>query len=81
MKIIRVITNYHKVSEILINETDISFIDKDYLIKIFSPPINDPEMYNSYEIDEKKVLDINKIINIKFDFQNFDYFIECYQDG
>ncbi len=80
MKIIRIITNYHKLTEVLINEIDVSSIDKEYLLKIFSPPIDDPEMYNSYEIDEQIAFELNKILTFKFDFHNFDYFLECYQD-
>lgn len=79
MKIKRILTVYNNSDDSLADELDISFISFDNIKTLFVLKENDPLMYDSYEIDEVKAIEIGKILPFQiFDFSQYSYFIEVY---
>ena len=46
---------------------------------MFQPPTEDPLMYNQYEIDQPQVQDLNKWVELPFNFDLYSYFVECWR--
>ncbi|MGK6351608.1 DUF7683 domain-containing protein [Parapedobacter sp. DT-150] len=78
-KIERVISWYDLTSDVLIGEFNIDHVPFDSLKALFLPPVEDPLMYDCYEVDEVKGEQINVLTEFEFDFNRFVYFVECYQ--
>ncbi|HTF18692.1 MAG TPA: hypothetical protein VK658_11495 [Chryseolinea sp.] len=81
MKIERLITVFDNDTERLKEEINIDSIDLEQLKGMFSPPSNDPLMYNVYEIQADHVSTINELLEkkIEFDFKASTYYVECVQ--
>jgi|AntRauMFilla1563_2_1112583.scaffolds.fasta_scaffold48872_2 hypothetical protein len=80
MKIYRKITKYSKKTEELLDEFDVSLLKIKWLKNLFSPPKNDPLMYNVYSINEYESNILKEYLDLEFDLYNFDYFLECYYE-
>ncbi len=79
MKIKRILTVYNNGDDSLADEFDISFIPFDDIKILFALKENDPLMYDPYEIDEAKAIEIGRILPSQtFDFSRYSYFIEVY---
>jgi hypothetical protein len=74
----RKITKYSKVTEELLDEFDVSFLELEWLKKLFIPFKDDPLMYKVYQIDNYKSNKLKEFVDLEFDFNDFDYFFECY---
>jgi hypothetical protein len=81
MEVVRLISLYDKKTEELIREYNIDFIGIDALRKIFSPPEDDPLMYNFYWIEENEVGQMKEFIDLDFDLEKYIYQVECFQAG
>jgi len=81
MKIYRKITKYSKKTEELLDEFDVSLLKIKWLKKLFLPSKNDPLMYNVYSINEYESNKLKEYLELEFDLNNFDYFLECYYDN
>lgn len=79
MKVQRVISYFDLITDELVGEIELKNIDLNTLQSIFDPPKSDNLMYNSYEIKEKEKGKLSEYLNIKFDFLNYAYYLECFQ--
>lgn len=79
MKIERNITFYNKSNGELAGKINIDNIDIDFLSNIVKPPKEDPNLYAAYKINKKLGSKLRDKLNLKFDFKQFDYFLQCYQ--
>ena len=79
MKIERVISWFDKRNEDLIGEFNVDFISIDILKGIFNPPVEDPLLYNPYDINIEEVNSLKEYINIDFEFDKYTYQIDCFQ--
>jgi len=79
MKIERNITFYNKSNGELAGEINIDNIDIDFLSNLVKPPKEDPNLYDAYEINKKLASKLRDKLSLKFDFKQFDYFLQCYQ--
>ena len=78
MDIERVISTYENDS--FIEEYDVSNIPFEELKKLFVLKQNDPQMYDPYEISVDIGLNMSSLIpDIKFHFEKYEYFLECFQ--
>jgi hypothetical protein len=55
------------------------FIELEILQNIFKPDVEDNDMYRPYRIKRTLASKIYEFINCEFDFDKYDYFIECYK--
>jgi len=81
MKIERIISWFDRGDEELIGELNIDFIPLDVLKETFSPPIEDPLMYNPYDINIEESEILKKYVDIEFEFDKYTYQIDCFQAG
>ncbi len=79
MEIKRYISFYDKKGENHIGDFNIDNLDLDFLKLLFNPPEKDPLLYDVYEIDEKLSLKLQEKVDFTFDFDKYDYFLECFQ--
>lgn len=80
MDIERVVTVYDKISDILLQEYPLNNIDLQALRLFFRLPEQDYLMYDTYKINKKEASLMSKFVpNILFDFQSYDYYVECFQ--
>ena len=79
MEIERCISFYEKDGESYIGDFNVDFLSFDFLSSLFKPPKNDPLLYDVYKINAKLALEIQKKIDFTFDFDKYDYFLECFQ--
>lgn len=79
MKIERMISKYSKKSEELIEEISINNIELQILKNIFNPPSSDQAMYNPYEIKKAESVEIDNFVHIEYDFENYSYYLECFE--
>lgn len=79
MKIERIISWFDRADEELIGEFNIDFIPLDILKGIFNPPIEDPLMYNPYDINIEGSEILKKYVDIEFEFDKYTYQIDCFQ--
>lgn len=79
MKIERIISWFDRADEELIGEFNIDFIPLDILKGIFSPPIEDPLMYNPYDINIEESEILKNYVDIEFEFDKYTYQIDCFQ--
>ena len=73
----RLICYFDKKTELLVNKFSFE-VDTNLLHKIFIQYQDDEKFYMSYEIGFKESQEINKIIDINFDFEKYDYFMEVW---
>ncbi|MEM6767658.1 MAG: S1 RNA-binding domain-containing protein [Bacteroidota bacterium] len=79
MEVTRLISVFDLRTERLVEEINIDHIDFELLKKIFKPPSSDPLMYNPFDITEKEIRQLKKILNIEFDTSLYHYDLDCYQ--
>ena len=79
MKIERIISWFDRRDEELIGEFNIDFIPLDILKETFRPPIEDPLMYNPYDINIEESEILKKYVDIEFEFDKYIYQIDCFQ--
>lgn len=79
MKIERLISCFDIKTEKLIREYNIDNVDFDTLKKIIKPKKNDPLMYNPYQVKESQINELEKLVNVKFDLDNYIYQVDCFQ--
>lgn len=79
MKIERIISWFDRRDEVLIGEFNIDFIPLDILKETFRPPIEDPLMYNPYDINIAESEILKKYVDIEFEFDKYIYQIDCFQ--
>ncbi|MGF7028207.1 MULTISPECIES: colicin E3-like toxin immunity protein [Bacteroidota] len=79
MKIGRIISWFDRRDERLIGEFNIDFIPLDLLKETFRPPIEDPLMYNPYDINIAESEILKKYVDIEFEFDKYIYQIDCFQ--
>ncbi|QQT52137.1 hypothetical protein I6I98_17910 [Sphingobacterium multivorum] len=79
MKIERIISWFDRRDEGLIGEFNIDFIPLDLLKETFRPPIEDPLMYNPYDINIGESEILKKYVDIEFEFDKYIYQIDCFQ--
>lgn len=79
MKIERIISWFDRRDERLIGEFNIDFIPLDLLKETFRPPIEDPLMYNPYDINIAESEILKKYVDIEFEFDKYIYQIDCFQ--
>lgn len=79
MKIVRIISWFDRRDERLIGEFNIDFIPLDLLKETFRPPIEDPLMYNPYDINIAESEILKKYVDIEFEFDKYIYQIDCFQ--
>jgi len=79
MKIERIISWFDRRDEVLIGEFNIDFIPLDILKETFRPPIEDPLMYNPYDINIEESEILKKYVDIEFEFDKYIYQIDCFQ--
>jgi len=81
MKLERLITVFDNETELMKEEINIDYVELNELKKIFNPAIDDPLMYNVYEIKPNHVQFINKLLKdkVEFDLQTNAYYVECVQ--
>jgi hypothetical protein len=77
-EIYRQIDAYDKKTEHLAKELKIEIFDIELMKSRFDIPMDDPLMYNQYEIDQSKK---DLFPEIDFDFEKYDYFLACYSVG
>ena len=75
----RCISFYDKKDESHIGDFNIDNLNFNFLKSLFNPPEKDPLLYDVYEIDEKLSLELQKKVDFTFDFDKYDYFLECFQ--
>jgi hypothetical protein len=73
----RFICLFDKETELLVNKFTFE-ASLDFLNEIFVHYQNDENLYMAYEIGFKEALEINKIVNIDFNFEKYDYFMEVW---
>lgn len=74
----RFICYYDKKTELFVNKFSFE-IDINLLREIFIPYQNDENyLYMCYEIGFKEALEINKIIDVDFNFEKYDYYMEVW---
>lgn len=79
MNIERAIAYYNKYDDELVGRINLDLIEFDMLKDIFHPDEHtDPLMYDCYKVGQIESMEINKYLEIKFDFSKYDYFVECY---
>ena len=78
MKIGRIISWFDRRDERLIGEFNIDFIPLDLLKETFRPPIEDPLMYNPYDINIAESEILKKYVDIEFEFDKYIYQIDCF---
>jgi len=81
MKLERVITVFDNKTENLLEEINIDYVDLNDLKRVFAPPVDDPLMYNVYEIKRDLIPAVNLLlrVGINFDLQANTYYVECNQ--
>ncbi|MGJ1234590.1 MULTISPECIES: DUF7683 domain-containing protein [Sphingobacterium] len=79
MKIERIISWFDRRDERLIGEFNIDFIPLAILKETFRPPIEDPLMYNPYDINIAESEILKKYVDIEFEFDKYIYQIDCFQ--
>ncbi|MDF2852916.1 MAG: hypothetical protein K0S31_3601 [Sphingobacterium multivorum] len=79
MKIERIISWFDRRDEGLIGEFNIDFIPLAILKETFRPPIEDPLMYNPYDINIAESEILKKYVDIEFEFDKYIYQIDCFQ--
>ena len=79
MKLERQIIWWNKGSETLVDELNIDHIPFEDLKAIFQPPVEDPLMYNQYQIDQLQVQGLARWVVLSFDFDLYAYFVECWR--
>jgi len=82
MKVERSISWFSKVDgklagEIIIDDN----INLQDLKEIFEVYENDPLMYMAYDIKEPEAKKLKKFISFEFDFEQFNYELNCFQAG
>jgi len=78
MKIERDISWFDKTTERFVAEKNVDFIDLSILREIFQPPDEDPLMYNPYPIRETEANKLSQHLDFKYEFEKYNYYIECY---
>ena len=74
----RFICYYDKKTELFVNKFSFE-IDINLLHEIFLYYQNDENyLYMCYEIGFKEALEINKIIDVDFNFEKYDYYMEVW---
>ena len=79
MKIERVISWFDRKNESLIGEYNVDFIPFETLKSIFNPKLDDPLMYNPYDIHIEHIDFFKKYVDIEFDLDKYIYQIDCFQ--
>ncbi|WP_286752579.1 MULTISPECIES: DUF7683 domain-containing protein [Sphingobacterium] len=79
MKIERIISWFDRRDEGLIGEFNIDVIPLAILKETFRPPIEDPLMYNPYDINIAESEILKKYVDIEFEFDKYIYQIDCFQ--
>jgi len=80
MKVERYISVYQKDTEKIVSEIRIDhLISFEKLKQVFRPYKNDPLLYMVYNITQSRAKKLQKIIEMKFDEDNFIYQLDCYQ--
>ena len=76
----RVISWQDKETEEFVSQYRIDeLIDEQVLRSIFSPKDNDPMLYSEYVITPKEAKELSKYVNFNFNFNKFNYLLDCYQ--
>lgn len=75
VKVLRVIVLYNKVTEVFEREIVLDDFDLMLMKRIFNVHNEDPLMYDCYKVDEPKTQLFPKI---KFDLNNYHYYLECH---
>jgi hypothetical protein len=77
-KLIRQIDIFDKKTDGLTSEIGLDSFDLELMKSRFNVASNDPLMYNPYEIDSSNV---DLFPNVKFDFNEYSYYLACYNDS
>jgi len=75
----RIIAWYDRDSESPVSRRNIDIIDLAILKSIFNPDDKDPVMYLAYPISEREAIELRKLTDINFEFEKYNYRVECYQ--
>lgn len=78
MKIERIISWFDRRDEGLIGEFNIDFIPLDLLKETFRPLIEDPLIYNPYDINIAESEILKKYVDIEFEFDKYINQIDCF---
>ncbi len=70
---------YEKNGNKFIGEIKIDKVSIDVLITIFNPPDNDIHMYDCYPVNNSQWEHLNTLVDIYFEYNEYDYFIESEQ--
>jgi len=78
-KVQRLISWYDKISGKLQGEKNIDTLSLERLKLIFSPLPDDPFMIYVYTISEEHAQQLEKMIDLEFLFDKYDYQLECFK--
>jgi hypothetical protein len=79
MKIERLISWFSLDTGSFAGEINIDYVDLDILINIFNPSREDPLMYYPYDINKNIARELNKYIDLNFEFKKYTYQLDCFQ--
>lgn len=79
MNVQRQISCFRLSDDELIGESSVDHIPLQELKRLFSPPADDPLLYNPYEIDACQAGELAQWITLSFDFTLYSYYLECFQ--
>lgn len=79
MEIERYISWFDKNTERLVGEKDVSYLELQILKQIFKPPLEDPLMYNPYDINKSNCVEFTGLFEFNFEFDNYTYQLDCFQ--
>lgn len=74
----RVISVFNIEDENLCKEINVDHVSINFLQDIFKPQSDDYDMLDVYPISIEHALQLKKIIDIEFDFDNYIYQLDCY---
>lgn len=77
-KIERIISVFKKDDESLVDEINVDHLSIEMLRNIFNPSDDDIELYDVYPIDSIKASQLEKLMNVKFDFNTYIYQLDCF---
>lgn len=79
MKVQRWISWFDKSTDKLVGEMNVDQIPITYLKTLFSPPANDPLLYNPYTIRQFQAKRLAGYVTLEFDLNYYIYQLDCYQ--
>ncbi|WP_425476324.1 DUF7683 domain-containing protein [Paraflavitalea speifideaquila] len=77
-KVERNISLFSIDDESLVEEINVDILPLEALRNIFKPNADDPQMYLVYDIGEPEAEQLNRYLNVQFDFTKYTYHLYCY---